>query len=396
VQSFFETWAIVWSVIGVIVVGLFIVEFALPYVKTLSRLIRYKDTQKPDYRSHAECYDNVEWAVQYFAEFWGYAKVDWAPFVQWRHRPFKAAYLTVEDDGNRRTVQANATENDNRPKIHAYGGSTMFGMGARDDWTIASLLSCDLAENAQNVEVVNKGQIGHTSTQELIALIQNIKAGDIPDVAVFYDGINEIITAEQTGKPDRLFNEHNRVEEFNILLLDRRPELIRKGLATMVPRTLRRLRGVGSLLGFSGPAPRDIPVFTSNEVEPLSDEIIHVYRENVRIIQQLADTWGFKVLFFWQPAIFSKKTLSDHEARYQFDGLTRPEIRHPFFSAVYEKRRSDAVLKNQGNVIDISSVLDEVAECSYIDSFHTSEGANQLITSAMVPAVLNALKRTKS
>jgi hypothetical protein len=43
----------------------------------------------------------------------------------------------------------------------------MFGMGARNDWTIASLLSRDLAENAQN-----------------------IKAGDIPDVAVFYDGIN--------------------------------------------------------------------------------------------------------------------------------------------------------------------------------------------------------------
>ena len=68
-QSFFETWAIAWSVIGVIVVGLFIVELALPYVRTLSRLIRHKDTQKTDYRSHAECHDNVEWAVQYFAKF---------------------------------------------------------------------------------------------------------------------------------------------------------------------------------------------------------------------------------------------------------------------------------------------------------------------------------------
>jgi hypothetical protein len=193
-----------------------------------------------------------------------------------------------------------------------------------------------------------------------------------------------------------LFNEHNRVEEFNILLLDRRSELIGKGLASMVPRTLRRLRGIGSLVGLPGPTQRDIPAFTMNEVEPLSTEIVQVYRDNVRIIQQLANTWGFRALFFWQPAMFSKKTLSDHEARYQFDGLTRPEISHPFFSAVYEKYRADPVLKEQDNVIDISHALDEVAECSYIDSFHTSEGANQRITSAMVPAVLNALKLASS
>ena len=376
-------------------VGLVVIEFVLPYGKTLSRLVRYKDKQKPDYRSHAECYHDVDWAVQYFAEFWGYAKVDWAPFVQWRHRPFKAAFITVGEDGNRQTVNTKVADNNDPLKIHAYGGSTMFGMGARDDWTIASLLSRDLNALSHNLEVMNKGQIGHTSTQELIGLMQDIKNGDIPDIAVFYDGINEIITAEQTGKSDRLFNEHNRVEEFNVLLFERRKDLIKKGIEAMVPRTLRRLRDVGDVLGVPGPTPRDIPAITEDGIEPLSAEIVHVYRENVRAIQQLAKTWEIEVLFFWQPAMFSKKTLSDHEARYQFDGLTRPEIRHPFFSAVYEKQRPDAFLKEQANVFDISNVLDDVTECCYIDSFHTSEGANQRITSAMVPDVAQTLKRIK-
>jgi hypothetical protein len=95
-------------------------------------------------------------------------------------------------------------------RILCFGGSTMMGMGARDDHTIPAVLVRHLRGHGYRVSVTNYGQLGHNSTQEEITLQQFLKSGERIDAALFYDGINEMACAEQTGYADGLFNEARR------------------------------------------------------------------------------------------------------------------------------------------------------------------------------------------
>ena len=112
-------------------------------------------------------------------------------------------------------------------RILCFGGSTMMGMGARDEHTIPALLACRLEALGHRVSVTNFGQLGHNSTQESITLQQLLKSGERIDIAVFYDGINEMACAEQTGRADRLFNEGRRRAEFNLLRPERRRDVVK-------------------------------------------------------------------------------------------------------------------------------------------------------------------------
>src|SRR5215831_14427820 len=78
----------------------------------------------------------------------------------------------------------------------------------------------------------------HNSTQEVITLQQLLKSGERIDIALFYDGINEMACAEQTGRADGLFNEARRRAEFNLLHPQRRSDLIVAALMAAAPRTL--------------------------------------------------------------------------------------------------------------------------------------------------------------
>jgi lysophospholipase L1-like esterase len=73
-----------------------------------------------------------------------------------------------------------------------FGGSTTFGEGQRDEYTIASWLARLAEEAGTPIRIVNYGQRGWTHFQEMILFEQLAAAGPPPDVALFYDGANEI------------------------------------------------------------------------------------------------------------------------------------------------------------------------------------------------------------
>ena len=91
------------------------------------------------------------------------------------------------------------------------------------------------------------GQLGYNNTQETIALQLLLKQGERPQIVLFYDGINEMVCAEQTGAADRVMHEAARRAEFNIFYTDRRADLVKAGLIAAMPRTVRRLRELTGL-----------------------------------------------------------------------------------------------------------------------------------------------------
>lgn len=91
--------------------------------------------------------------------------------IGFKHKPFVSATLNVGHDSFR--VVPGAPRADTSPdafEVMALGGSTMMGVGAPDDGTIPAFLSLEL------------------------------KRGHVPDVVIFYDGINDVARAVEYGQ----------------------------------------------------------------------------------------------------------------------------------------------------------------------------------------------------
>jgi hypothetical protein len=259
-------------------------------------------------------------------------------------------------------------------------------MGARDDQTIPAVLARRLTECGHRVSVTNYGQLGHNSTQEVITLQQLLKSAEPIDIALFYDGINEMACAEQTGCADGLFNEARRRAEFNLLHPDRRRDLIAAALISSAPRTMRRLRGLTGL-PLRGPLPVEQTDLSQVDVAVLAREVIGAYLANVGLVRLLAGEYGFQPIFFWQPVITTKKFKTADERRWVDDYTNDPERRRLLYEAIIDERRRRPELVEAADIIDLSALFDDWTQPVYIDLYHLSEAGNAAVAEAMLSAV---------
>jgi len=247
-----------WHVVGFLLLLVLFVEFGIDGLRRLSRWLRRGRASRPDRAAGAAAYRGADWTVAYFDEWNRAVRLDWKAYVGWWQRPYRGESVRIDARG----VRPTPGEREAGPeavRILCFGGSTMMGMGARDDATIPAVLARRLGEMGHAVAVTNLGQLGHNSTQELISLTQLLKGGQRFDIAVFYDGINEMMCAEQTGMGDGVFHQASRRAEFNLLHPDRRRDLIAAALITL-------------LMPGAGPPPTRMPSFvlgTSTSPSPL-------------------------------------------------------------------------------------------------------------------------------
>ncbi|MGQ0549335.1 MAG: SGNH/GDSL hydrolase family protein [Armatimonadota bacterium] len=318
-----------------------------------------------------------EWVRDYHAELIVAVRERWRPYVYWRARPYKGAHISIDDDGLRRTWNASPSPAPGQAKIFMFGGSTLWGYGARDEFTIPSLVSKKLASRLPAAPyVVNYGEPGYVSTQELITLILELRKGNVPDVVIFYDGVNDAWAAFQSGVAGIPQNEINRVTEFN----SRNRVAWRQGLLEKVG-LYRFMRGV---LGSLGAAPAEGA--SRRFLEPaLAGTTVDVYLANVRLVNMLAREYGFRAVFYWQPSIYSKKVLSPDEERWRLTGARRgrrggatplfAEEYRVFNEAFREKLRTSRI----ENVHDLSRSFENDSRTIYIDRFHISEHGNDKV-----------------
>ena len=382
-----------WHVVGLLLVAVLVTEFGVEGWRRLNRWLRYRRPTRPDRAGLADAYGGAVWSAGYFDEFRRGVRVDWRPYVEWWQRPFRGAYVTLDERGLRPTPGEH-TAGDGAVRILCFGGSTMMGMGARDEHTVPAVLARGLAELGHCVSVTNYGQLGHNSTQEVITLQQLLKSGERIDVALFYDGINEMACAEQTGHADRLFNEARRHAEFNLLHQQRRRELITAAVMSAAPRTLRRLRQLTGL-SLCGPLPAPEADLSRVDIAGLTREVLAVYTANLRLVRLLARGYGFQPIFFWQPVITTKRYKTSDERRWVNDYTSDPGQRLLLYDAIVGARRSDTELLNAEDAVDLSALFDDWKDPVYIDLYHLSETGNRVIAEAMLPMVATSLTKLR-
>jgi len=356
----------IWRLAGIVVFWLVVIEIVS---FGLVRRLDARDAQIQElYWSQSDSYQEEDWIDEYMADYFQ-IRLRWEPYVYWRRLPLQRRFIHVDEAGFRHTSPGlPPAEGTSALRIQVYGGSTTWGEGVRDEATIPSLLSRGLAEHGVAAEVVNLGEGGYVFTQELIALLRRLHQGDVPDIAIFYNGLNDRYSAAQSGEAGIPQNEWNRRAEFN--LSSRQIQVLR--LAIFGPRTglytfrlLHRLRRSAD------------PDHASRLDDPLAQGVWDAYGSNVRTVRALGQAYGFVPLIYWQPVLYGKPQRTPFEDMLK---QTQPAGFEEFFAAVQNRLQSDSGAQVMEGFHDISDLFADIPDPLFIDFSHISEEGNRRVT----------------
>lgn len=369
-----------WKLIGAIL--LFLLAFELTAEAVI--FFHQRGVHPIDWRAKADAYKNAPWVDDYYRKNL-LAKQHWIPYVEWRQEPLNTQWIHVDEHGRRKTWNASVTDS-KTIQIYMFGGSTTWGFGARDDYTIPSDVSRILAkESGLNVHVTNFGELGYVSTQEAIALLLELEKHHVPDVVLFYDGANDVYSSYQGHVSGSVWSGNNRQQEFNIFNMERRMDLYRGYVSSVVRnsaayRILKRLRKINPQAGQEWQPPAK-----------MADEIVDTYASNVAAVQDWGKSRGFKTLFYWQPLIFTKQHLTPYENQQAHSDETPPAMQ-ALFARVNEKLEHSDTLTSNPHFHNISHLFDRTTDPLYLDYAHLSEDANERVARKMSQDILRLIR----
>ncbi|MGO9056123.1 MAG: SGNH/GDSL hydrolase family protein [Candidatus Binataceae bacterium] len=327
----------------------------------------------------------ASWASAYFRAMHN-VRMRWYPYVYWKTAPMRSPYLNIDQHCNRVTWNQ-PPRGKGRPLLRVFclGGSTTWGAGARDDYTIPSLLAKHLAGHPDyDVEVDNFGQMGWVTSQELIYLYELLRRGQRPDLVIFYDGVNDTFIGYQNGMAGLTQSEFLRAQEFGIMASSSG----RKKLYSTAIRTFLMNTGFADLIKMiekqdTGDIERKetTPLSMISYLAPPSDfegtdaveqDVVDIYLFNRQMVETLGQRFGFRVLFYWQPVIYSKNPLTSLERNF-----VGSRSRQEFFTGTY-KRVANAA--QSGGIKDISGILDnDRGQTYFIDPWHITEAGDDIV-----------------
>ena len=377
--------AAVWQALGLLFLFILFVEFGIDPLRRLMRRLR---RPKPSDLS-VDAPAAADASSGYHDDIVRQG-LDWAAYVHWRQRPYRGRYTTIDARGLRATV-GEGKDGANVVRIFCFGGSTLFCLGARDAGTIPSALQSLLGEAGLQVSVTNQAQLAYNSSQDFLTLQALLKCGDVPDVAVFYNGFNDMFAAEWRGSADTIRGEEGRRAEFKLLSADRRSDLFWAALASLLPRSFRRIREWRGLEWSKPLADTVHRPLAEAVISRLARDVVSVYAANVRMARALAREYGFQAVFVWEPSLATKKVVSEHERQAESDRVIDIAVRRKFFSAVISEYHRHPALAGAPDVVDLSALFDDRDDLIYIDFAHLTEAANAAVAEAMLPAVTAAV-----
>jgi lysophospholipase L1-like esterase len=342
------------------------------------------------------------WYADYARDFDATREQRWRSYVYFGRKPsYSGRHINIDSHGRRVTPQPTAPVVADA-RVFFFGGSTMWGTWQRDAHTIPAEASRRLqalvGANAR-IEVTNFGENGYVMTQQILQLVLQLRAGNHPDVVVFYDGLNDTGSTLMWGSPGVPQNEAKRVAEF-----DMGRALDRTGYARGLGRDMRAVGIVASeainqlelvqrVRSLKPPVQRSyIPV------DSAARATVRTYAENVRLIESLAAAYGFTAIYVWQPNVHAtEKVLSPYEQR-----IHRQIASDPFQRRLREVHLAIPALLDSamsgmapGRFVNATSLFRGDTTHLFVDWVgHTNEAANPPIVdtfwAALSAAVMSA------
>lgn len=320
-------------------------------------------------------YADKPWGPRFLREQKASLDTDfYRPFALWQRGPTTGQHVNVGADGLRLTPGANCVPNAYR--VFMMGGSTLWGMGSPDSATIPARLQALLAtRTTRPICVVNLGEKGYTSMQEIVFLITRLRSDEVPDLMLFYDGVNDVRVAADEGAAGLHFGVRDLADKLEGVP---RPLAVRARKSRFLSLVLPSMERPADSLTIQGYRRLGIGV------DSLADQVVARYLESHRVVRALAREYGFDYVFFWQPVIWrTKKPLTIGEQRVHRNAVQGlPELFNEVYPRVHE------IAPREDHLHDISDVFDGQTAFIYVDWNHVVPEGNTLVAERML-AVLD-------
>lgn len=317
-------------------------------------------------------YKDKEWAPEFWKYHGGAFNCVYEPFVGWARREYHSKYTNVDSRGVRKTWNPEYSHG-TPATIYVFGGSTVWGTGVRDDYTIPSHLSKLLNNNGYDFIVYNYGDTGYTFTQEIIRLILLLREGYRPTYVIFYDGFNDVYGAYQSGTAGTTTNLSITREK---LKKKSNRKLIWTGITGIFENDCMIYKAVKKMLAPFSQQQKFQEVasnYSEEEIKALSDGISEYYIKSMELLDHLSKAYGFEYICFWQPTIYVEKTLTSEEEKVD------PRVDDKALGNAYRCTIASLAVKSPPRFFDISDALSERTKSCYIDFVHLSEEGNELV-----------------
>ncbi len=292
-------------------------------------------------------YEGQPWARQYFLDL-GSIPFAFDPYLLLRvPDEYQSAHVNVTDRV-RWSYEQTAIETDDPIDVWFLGGSAAFGVGQRDEYTIASHLVRLAEADGIPVRIQNLGMSGYVTWQDNLLLATRLIERDPPDLVVGYNGSNDLSLYLPGGGARRISS----------LFAD-------------------QVYGVLNAAGDRVFRP-DLPDYMPRNTETDVDNAVTLYGQELELGRRVAAAWDLPIAQFFQPTIWTTEQRASIDPVLAAKGIP-PEVyddNHATWDSVRAALPDDAV-------IDLADSLDEATVPVYADTVHTNEEGARLVALAM-------------
>jgi lysophospholipase L1-like esterase len=355
------------KIIGINLLVFFVLFNVLYWsVPTLNYLlVAFAPEVAADSRGRLPNYANVNWAPQHYREF-RQLKFDYKSFIGWRHEPFHGETINIGGPYAQRLTINHGTATSK--KAYFFGGSTMWGVGVRDDGTLPSQFAAATGTWSENF-----GELSWTAHQSLTLLVQLLQDGHRPDIVVFYDGVNDVgdkCRAELTPYSDA------REAQFDDLFKNAQDKFsfhsYFSGLQSFAAWVRFEISRVVTPATAGGPRSYDC-----DSKPEKATKIAENLLADWKMAEQLVASYGGRFIGILQPIVYFSQTRHD---------LIRddPDLRAQY-QAVYplvERLIEGGPFHNMVRALDVDEYI-------YVDYCHLSPNGNALIAARIAEIIDN-------
>ncbi len=295
---------------------------------------------------------------------------------------YQDQYFTVTE-GVRRTTDFLGTRNEQQQiKLFTLGGSTTYCSEVPDHLTYPSQLQKRLSQNAttKNVRVRNLGVTTVNAHQEVDRLKFEIARGNVPDICIFLDGINDVHQGVYNKNvKGTIFGQEKQYQRKNSLWR------IAKNSATA-----RLLANLSTQM-----AAVQIPPHLENpiEVRRLTELTADHYEDTMLEAQRICDRHNILMIAFIQPTSHTTpREILQKQGNFELiNGNNHHAAYRTAFNALRGKIQS---LKQKNiNAFDITDAFASTSQPIFVDAMHVNDVGNAILSNIIFERSLPLIER---
>lgn len=340
--------------------------------------LRYRPTRTVSEEVKTGVFKGANWTSQYFADFHASSPVRYHSYTLWRRAPYQGKTIKIDSQGLRETYYSQCESG--APVIWMFGNSALWGAGSPDWATIPSLLAQKFSEGGEPVCIKNFGEKAWVSTQEVIALMIELKrASRAPAAVVFYDGTTDAYLPYETDAPDVHDNFDGVRKKFeDSSATSPGFQYLRRTNTYIFLNQWMRNHGLRDPFQ---PVRRTSP----EEASAMARMTVDNYLKNLDLIDTLGTRYGFHAFYFWQPTVRvgNKPLTKDEDEMRQEEERTQPgsEI---VFRATYKI----IAQTHRSNLVDLSEIFADHPEPLFVETNHLGPDGNSLVADRIFQTIV--------